>query len=513
MKDTLPDPRHRATTTGSEFDFLPEGAVDQPPAGDRFDLVYQERVSTRQSLDWDLSADAMREAAASEFRKRVFRFSLLGVLVAAGLFAIPILQRGNLSSMFDWGRSAPATDANGPAATLPPAVVDTPNAATSPATDANAAVTPAPSERSSVDTAITPQRVPPEAAARVAPTPPPPVQPPKQADRVAPPKTTRPAAIAKAPAPALAPPVPRVEAPKQPPLSQSAAFTPRNDAVPPRALESQPPPTTTAPPPSSTPAQAAPTPPSPATSVAAAPQPTAAASAPTTTPSATDASRTGTRPDANGVAVPSDVNRVRLPSDVNRVIALPSRPGANTAAPSAETAARTPAPPPAPASPATAPAAAPAAAAATAPASAPPASAPTAPAASTSAPASAAAAAPRSAAPIVDRSRDADVRAIEGALARYRSAFNALNARAAAEVWPTVDTRTLTRAFDQLKEQRIAFDGCQTNIKDTRAEAVCTGVTRYVPRIGGRTLVDRRQWTFNLAKVRDDWMIQSVDAR
>jgi hypothetical protein len=186
------------------------------------------------------------------------------------------------------------------------------------------------------------------------------------------------------------------------------------------------------------------------------------------------------------------VNRVRLPSDVNRVV-LPSERGANNAAAATETAARTPAPTPAPApaAPATTPA----------PTSAPPAS------------ASAPAAAPRAAAPIVDRSRDADVRAIEGALARYRSAFNALNPRAAQEVWPNVDTRALTRAFDQLKEQRIAFDGCQTDISDIRAEAICTGVTRYVPRIGGRTQVDRRQWTFRLAKVRDDWMIQSVEAR
>jgi hypothetical protein len=113
----------------------------------------------------------------------------------------------------------------------------------------------------------------------------------------------------------------------------------------------------------------------------------------------------------------------------------------------------------------------------------------------------------------VERSRETDTRAIEGALARYRNAFNALNARAAAEVLPNADSRTLGKAFDQLKEQRIAFDGCQTDIKETRAESICTGVTRYVPRIGGRTQVERRQWTFKLAKVRDDWVIQSVEAR
>jgi hypothetical protein len=113
----------------------------------------------------------------------------------------------------------------------------------------------------------------------------------------------------------------------------------------------------------------------------------------------------------------------------------------------------------------------------------------------------------------VGRSRESDTRAFDGALARYRNAFNALNAGAASEVWPNVDKRSLTRAFEQLKEQRIAFDGCQTDIRDTRAEAVCTGVTRYVPRIGGRLQVDRRTWTFNLIRGRDDWLIQSVEAR
>lgn len=524
MKNTLPDPRSRATTTSDEFDFLPEAVADTRPGSDQFDLIYRDRPPTSQSLDWDLSADAMREAAASEFRKRVFTLSLLGVLLAAGLFAIPMLQRGNLSSIFDWSGSSPAPDASAPAATLPPAppaIADTPSPAPAPApaVDANAAVASRAGEPPPTDTTASPRDIQSaQAPTRVAPTPPAPDEAPKQTARVEPPKPkpTPPVAITKTPAPPAPTPrtpatiakapsplaIPRVEAPKQPPLSQQA-LTARNDTVPPRAPESQSSPTTTTPPSSATPAQAVPTPP--ATPAALSP-PTAAASAPPTTPSATDASRTGTQSAANRVSVPSDVNRVRLPSDVNRVT-LPSQRGANDAALSTETAARA-------AAPASAPAPAPAATATPAPATAPtptaPASAPSAPATSASTPA---AAAPRSAAAVIDRSRDADIRSIEGALARYRNAFNALNARAAAEVWPNVDTRTLTRAFDQLKEQRIAFDGCQTDIKDTRASAVCTGVTRYVPRIGGRTQVDRRQWTFNLAKVRDEWMIQSVEAR
>lgn len=113
----------------------------------------------------------------------------------------------------------------------------------------------------------------------------------------------------------------------------------------------------------------------------------------------------------------------------------------------------------------------------------------------------------------MDRSRESDTRGIEAALARYRNAFNALDAGAAAAVWPTVDRQALIRAFEQLQEQRIVFDGCQTDIKDTHAQALCPGLTRYVPRIGGRPQIDRREWYFNLAKVRDEWVIQSVEAR
>jgi hypothetical protein len=109
---------------------------------------------------------------------------------------------------------------------------------------------------------------------------------------------------------------------------------------------------------------------------------------------------------------------------------------------------------------------------------------------------------------------DVDTSAVQGALNRYRSAFNALDANAAMQVWPTVNEKTLTRAFERLQQQDVSFERCQIDVKGARAEAACTGTALYVPRVGSRSAqVDRRHWKFSLHKVSDDWVIEGVDAR
>jgi hypothetical protein len=99
-------------------------------------------------------------------------------------------------------------------------------------------------------------------------------------------------------------------------------------------------------------------------------------------------------------------------------------------------------------------------------------------------------------------------------LARYRNAFSSLDATAAREVWPTVDERSLSRAFERLEQQNVSFDACMIEVSNDRAQATCKGTARYVPRVGSRTpRVDPRQWRFSLVKVKDDWFIGAVDAR
>jgi hypothetical protein len=110
---------------------------------------------------------------------------------------------------------------------------------------------------------------------------------------------------------------------------------------------------------------------------------------------------------------------------------------------------------------------------------------------------------------------DIESSAIRDVLGRYRSAFNSLDARAAHQVWPTVNPRTLDRAFGQLREQNVSFDKCTIDVKDVIAAASCNGRTRFVPRVGNQSAqVQSRQWNFILRKASSGgWQIQEVQAR
>jgi len=109
---------------------------------------------------------------------------------------------------------------------------------------------------------------------------------------------------------------------------------------------------------------------------------------------------------------------------------------------------------------------------------------------------------------------DVDNSAIRDVLGRYRSAFNRLDAKAAHQVWPTVNERTLDRAFGQLQQQSVSFDRCTIAVKGVMAEANCNGTTRFVPRVGSRSeQIESRQWNFSLRKASSGWQIQEVDAR
>jgi hypothetical protein len=115
---------------------------------------------------------------------------------------------------------------------------------------------------------------------------------------------------------------------------------------------------------------------------------------------------------------------------------------------------------------------------------------------------------------VVPTGRDLDTRVIQRVLGQYQDAFNTLDADAAAAVWPTVDEKTLARAFERLDEQDVAFASCEIEIADTRAEAACSGTARYVPKVGSRTpKIEARQWRFALRRASDGWLIDRIDAR
>lgn len=108
----------------------------------------------------------------------------------------------------------------------------------------------------------------------------------------------------------------------------------------------------------------------------------------------------------------------------------------------------------------------------------------------------------------------AETAAVRATLNRYRNAFSNLDASGAKAVWPAVDEKTLTRAFNQLEHQSIVFDSCSIDVTAARATASCGGRAEYVPKVGSRTpRVESRQWTFTLNRGERDWTIQSVTSR
>jgi hypothetical protein len=107
-----------------------------------------------------------------------------------------------------------------------------------------------------------------------------------------------------------------------------------------------------------------------------------------------------------------------------------------------------------------------------------------------------------------------EVDVIERVLARYRAAFNVLDSGAAKAVWPSVDSRALGRAFDRLEAQNLEFKRCEMSVAGSNASVSCNGTARYVPKVGHRvSVVEPRQWKFELKKTGAEWIIDQVDAR
>jgi len=102
---------------------------------------------------------------------------------------------------------------------------------------------------------------------------------------------------------------------------------------------------------------------------------------------------------------------------------------------------------------------------------------------------------------------------IRAALTRWRTAYSALDASAAREVWPSVDARALARAFQDLKSQELRFDRCDLTVNGGSAQAACSGQAVYVPRVGNQSpRATPREWTFELKKLDQRWTIASARA-
>ena len=107
-----------------------------------------------------------------------------------------------------------------------------------------------------------------------------------------------------------------------------------------------------------------------------------------------------------------------------------------------------------------------------------------------------------------------DTRAVTLALNRYERAFSAMDVAGARAVWPSVDVKALTKAFEQLEEQRFDLDKCDITVAGALAEANCSGDARYVRKVGSRAMrVEPRRWHFKLRQANEEWIIDAVNSR
>ena len=118
------------------------------------------------------------------------------------------------------------------------------------------------------------------------------------------------------------------------------------------------------------------------------------------------------------------------------------------------------------------------------------------------------------AAPPPPSAREVAIAGVRQVIEHYRSAYSNLNVAGISAFWPSVNTRALARAFEQLEAQRFDFDNCQVDASAQTARAICTGTAHFVTKVGSKTpRAEPRRWTFQLSRSKDGWIIERVESR
>jgi hypothetical protein len=110
---------------------------------------------------------------------------------------------------------------------------------------------------------------------------------------------------------------------------------------------------------------------------------------------------------------------------------------------------------------------------------------------------------------------DPESLAIQEVLGRYRAAYAALDVGGVHQVWPSVNQRSLERAFRQLAGQDVSFFSCSIDVDGVHAEVGCVGTTNFIPKVGNRSPQSGpSQWNFKLSKrSASGWLIDDAQAR
>jgi hypothetical protein len=110
-------------------------------------------------------------------------------------------------------------------------------------------------------------------------------------------------------------------------------------------------------------------------------------------------------------------------------------------------------------------------------------------------------------------SPQADEGQVRALLRRYEAAYSALDAAAASGVWPGVDRRALTNAFQALSSQTVSLGRCDVRLSGATAQAECTGTARWQPKVGAGPQTAARHWRFDLRNTGSDWIITRATVR
>jgi hypothetical protein len=106
--------------------------------------------------------------------------------------------------------------------------------------------------------------------------------------------------------------------------------------------------------------------------------------------------------------------------------------------------------------------------------------------------------------------RAAEQGKVRALLSRYEAAYSDLDASAAASVYPSIDRKALSRAFDALESQQILFQDCRIQVANTTARATCAGTASWTPKVGTGYRQQARRWQFDLKQISGSWQIGNV---
>jgi hypothetical protein len=114
------------------------------------------------------------------------------------------------------------------------------------------------------------------------------------------------------------------------------------------------------------------------------------------------------------------------------------------------------------------------------------------------------------AAPEVDAAAEEE-HAVRQTLLSYEEAYEELDVTAAADVWPSVDRRALSRAFATLKSQGLDFESCAITVRDSQATVACHGTLQVVRKVGNAVPLKADQhWLFKMRRLAGMWKIDEV---